>query len=73
MLALFSIPIFFYLVTILTALHSWVVRPYFREPKPRSLRDIYLFEPPEFTKQMIIAQFISDYEWNTTVLKRKLR
>lgn len=72
-LLLFSIPIIFYLLTILTALRSWIVRPYFRDPEPRPLRDDYLFEQPEFTKRRLIAQFISAYEWNATVMKKKVQ
>jgi len=72
-LLLFSIPIFFYLITVLTALRSWIVRPYFRDPEPRPLRDVYLFAQPEFTKRRLISQFISAYEWNSTVMKKKVR
>jgi len=72
-LLLFSVPIIFYLLTILTALRSWIVRPYFRDPEPRPLRDVYLFEQPEFTKRRLIAQFISAYEWNATVMKKKVQ
>ncbi len=72
-LLLFSVPIIFYLLTVLTALRSWVVRPYFRDPEPRPLRDAYLFEQPEFTKRRLIAQFISAYEWNANVMKKKVR
>jgi len=72
-LLLFSVPIMFYLLTVLTALRSWIVRPYFRDPEPRPLRDAYLFEQPEFTKRRLIAQYISAYEWNATVMKKKVQ
>ncbi len=72
-LLLFSVPIIFYLLTVLTALRSWVVRPYFRDPEPRPLRDVYLFEQLEFTKRRLMAQFISAYEWNATVMKQKVQ
>ncbi|MDD5499155.1 MAG: hypothetical protein PHI10_06745, partial [Dehalococcoidales bacterium] len=36
------------------------------------LRDEYLFEKQEFTKRRLIAHFISTYEWNNTILKRKV-
>jgi len=72
-LLLFSVPIIFYLLTVLTALRSWIVRPYFRDPEPRPLRDAYLFEQPEFTKRRLIAQFISAYEWNANVMKKKVQ
>jgi hypothetical protein len=71
-LLLFSVPIVFYLLTVLTALRSWIVRPYFRDPEPRPLRDVYLFEQQEFTKRRLIAQFISAYEWNAGVMKKKV-
>ena len=72
-LLLFSVPIMFYLLTVLTALRSWIVRPYFRDPEPRPLRDAYLFEQPEFTKRRLIAQYISAYEWNATVMRKKVQ
>ena len=72
-LLFFSVPIIFYLLTVLTALRSWVERPYFRDPEPRPLRDEYLFEQPEFTKRRLIAQFISAYEWNSAVMKKKVQ
>ncbi len=68
----FSIPVVFYLLTILTAIRSWIVKPYFRDPEPRPLRDEYLFEKEEFTKRRLIAHFVSTYEWNKTILKRKV-
>jgi len=71
-LLLFSIPIVFYLLTVLTAVRSWIVKPYFRDPEPRPLRDDYLFEKQEFTKRRLIAHFISTYEWNSNILKRKV-
>ncbi len=71
-LLLFSIPIIFYLLTILTGIRSWIIKPYFRDPEPRPLRDEYLFEKQDFTKRRLIAHFISTYEWNTTILKKKV-
>lgn len=70
-LVFFSIPIIFYLLTILTAVRSWIVKPYFRDPEPRPLRDEYLFEKQEFTKRRLVAHFISTYEWNSAILHRK--
>jgi len=67
------VPILFFLLTILTAIRSWVVRPYFRDPEPRPLRDLYLWTEEEFTKHKLIAQFISAYEWNAAVMKKKVR
>jgi len=72
-LLLFSIPIIFYLLTVFTSLHSWVVKTYFRDPKPRPLRDEYLFQQQEFTKRRLITHFISTYEWNAAILKKKVR
>ncbi len=72
-LLLFSIPIVFYLLTVFTALRGWIVKPYFRDPEPRPLRDEYLFEKEEFTKRRLIAHFISTFEWNTHILKQKVR
>ena len=72
-LSLFSIPIIFYLLTVFTSLRSWVVKTYFRDPKPRPLRDEYLFQQQEFTKRRLITHFISTYEWNSAVLKKKVR
>jgi len=71
-LLLFSIPIVFYLLTILTAVRSWIVKPYFRDPEPRPLRDEYLFEKEQFTRRRLIAHFISTYEWNAAVLQKKV-
>lgn len=71
-LLLFSIPIIFYLLTILTAVRSWIVKPYFRDPEPRPLRDEYLFEKEQFTRRRLIAHFISTYEWNAAVLQKKV-
>lgn len=72
-LLLFSVPIILYLLTVMTALRSWIVKPYFRDPEPRPLRDAYIFEQPEFTKRRLIAQFISAYEWNSNVMKKKVQ
>jgi len=72
-LLLFSIPIIFYFLTILTSLRSWIIKPYFRDPEPRPLRDEYLFQEEEFTKRRLIAHFISTYEWNATILKNKVK
>jgi hypothetical protein len=58
---------------VLTAVRSWIVKPYFRDPEPRPLRDEYLFEKEEFTKRRLIAHFISTFEWNSTILKQKVR
>jgi len=71
-LLLFSIPIIFYLLTILTAVRSWIVKPYFRDPEPRPLRDEYLFEKEQFTRRRLIAHFISTYEWNAAILQKKV-
>lgn len=70
---LFSIPVMLYLATIFFALRGWVVRPYFRDPEPRPLRDNYLFRSAEFTRRRLIAQFISSYEWNQDSIKAKVR
>jgi len=70
-LALFSIPIIFYVLTVLLAMRSWVRRPYFRDPAPRPLRDYYIAEPYQFTKRRLMTRFISCYEWNQMVIKRK--
>ena len=49
-----------------------MVRPYFRDPEPRPLRDYYLAKEPQFTTRRLLAHFISCYEWNTTVIKKKV-
>lgn len=72
-LTFFSIPILFYLATMFFALRGWIVRPYFRDPEPRPLRDYYLSKQSQFTKRRIITHFISSYEWNTMVIKNKVR
>lgn len=72
-LALFSVPIVFYMVTVLLAIRSWVRRPYFRDPEPRPLRDYYTAEPYQFTKRRLVTHFISSYEWNTIVMKKKVK
>jgi len=72
-LTFFSIPILFYLATMSFALRGWIVRPYFRDPEPRPLRDYYLSKQSQFTKRRIITHFISSYEWNTMVIKKKVR
>ena len=69
----FSIPIVFYSLAMFFALRSWVVRPYFRDPEPRPLRDYYLTRESQFTMRRLLAHFISCYEWNTTVIKKKVR
>jgi len=73
MLLLFIIPLFSYLLTVFFALRSWVIRPYFRDPEPKPLRDYYLSRHPEFTKRRLITQFIRSYEWNARVMKKKVR
>jgi len=72
-LTVFSIPILFYLATMFFALRGWIIRPYFRDPEPRPLRDYYLSKQSQFTKRRIITHFISSYEWNTMVIKNKVR
>jgi len=72
-LTVFSIPILFYLATMFFALRGWIIRPYFRDPEPRPLRDYYLSKQSQFTKRRIITHFISSYEWNTRVIKNKVR
>jgi hypothetical protein len=72
-LLVFSIPIVLYLLAMFFALRSWVVRPYFRDPEPRPLRDYYLSKESDFTKRRIITHFISSYEWNKMVIKKKVR
>jgi len=71
-LVLFSIPILFYVVCVLLTIRSWVRRPYFRDPEPRPLRDYYLAESYQFTKRRIMSHFISSYEWNAAVIKKKV-
>ncbi|MFW6126182.1 MAG: hypothetical protein ACOC58_03670 [Chloroflexota bacterium] len=72
-LLVFSVPIFGYFATVFFGLRGWVVKPYFRDPEPRPLRDHYLFRDPAFTKRRLIAHFISSYEWNSITMKRKVR
>lgn len=72
-LSLFVIPLLSYLLTVFFALRSWIVRPYFRDPEPKPLRDHYVSELPEFTKRRLITQFIRSYEWNARVMKKKVR
>jgi hypothetical protein len=69
----FSIPIVFYSIAMSFALRSWVVRPYFRDPEPRPLRDHYLSQKAQFTIRRLISHFISSYEWNSTIIKKKVR
>ncbi|AKG52911.1 hypothetical protein DGWBC_0224 [Dehalogenimonas sp. WBC-2] len=69
---LFSVPIVFYVLTVILAMRSWVRRPYFRDPEPRPLRDYYLAQPYQFTKRRLITHFISSYEWNEVVMKKKV-
>jgi hypothetical protein len=71
-ISLFSIPLILYLATVFFALRGWVVRPYFRDPEPRPLRDHYLFERAVFTKRRLITHFISSYEWNQGSIKQKV-
>jgi hypothetical protein len=70
---LFSIPIVFYSLSMSFALRSWVVRPYFRDPEPRPFRDYYLTREPQFTMRRLLTHFISCYEWNVNVVKKKVR
>ena len=70
---LFSIPIVFYSLSMSFALRSWVVRPYFRDPEPRPFRDYYLFRESPFTMRRLLTHFISCYEWNVGVVKKKVR
>lgn len=72
-LLIFSVPIMAYFATVFFGLRGWVVRPYFRDPEPRPLRDYYLFRDPAFTKRRIVTHFISSYEWNAISMKRKVR
>lgn len=71
-LILFSIPIILYVLTVILATRSWARRPYFRDPEPRPLRDYYTAEPYQFTKRRLMTHFISSYEWNSTVIKKKV-
>lgn len=71
-MVLFSVPIIFYVITVILAMQSWVRRPYFRDPEPRPLRDYYISLPYEFTKRRLITHFISSYEWNAVVMKKKV-
>jgi hypothetical protein len=72
-LLLFVIPLLSYLLMVFFALRSWVVRPYFRDPEPKPLRDYYLSRSPEFTKRRLLTHFIHSYEWNAKVMKKKVR
>ncbi len=72
-LLFFSIPIFCYFVTVFFALRGWVVKPYFRDPKPRPLRDHYMYRDSQFTKRRLITHFISSYEWNSINMKKKVK
>jgi hypothetical protein len=71
-MVMFSIPILFYVMTVILAMRSWVRRPYFRDPEPRPLRDYYIAQPYQFTKRRLTTHFISSYEWNAVVMKKKV-
>ena len=70
---LFSAPIILYFITAFFCLKGWTARPYFRDPEPKPLRDHYLFQDESFTKRRIITHFISTYELNKVVIRRKVR
>ncbi|TFG47160.1 MAG: hypothetical protein E4H31_00340 [Dehalococcoidia bacterium] len=71
-MVLFSVPIIFYVMSVMLVMRSWIRRPYFRDPEPRPLRDYYSSQPYEFTKRRLITHFISSYEWNAMVMKKKV-
>lgn len=71
-MVMFSVPIVFYVMTVILAMRSWVRRPYFRDPEPRPLRDYYSSQPSQFTKRRLTTHFISSYEWNAVVMKNKV-
>ncbi len=70
-LILFSIPVVFYVLTVILTMRSWIRSHYYRDPEPRPLRDFYSTKPCQFTKRKLITQFISSFEWNATIMKKK--
>lgn len=72
-LLLFSVPILCYFMATFFCLRGWVNRPYYRDPEPKPLHEYYLFREVEFTKRRIVTHFVSTYESNSIVMRRKVR
>jgi hypothetical protein len=70
-LASFVLGVTLYAVTMFFAFRAYAVVRYRRDPEPRPLRDLYLFEEPSYTKRRIIANLIESFDHNAEILRAK--
>jgi len=69
--ALFVLGLAFYAISVFFAFRAYAVVSYRRDPEPRPLRDLYLFEEENYTKQRIISNVIDSFGHNAKILAEK--
>jgi hypothetical protein len=62
----------FYAFTMLFAFRGYLLRNFRRDPEPRPLRDLYLFQPADFTKRRVTANRIESFELNSGLIESKV-
>ena len=60
-----------YVITMYFAFRAYAVVSYRRDPEPRPLRDLYLFQEPSYTKRRVMANLIESFEHNAEILRVK--
>ena len=62
----------FYAFAMLFAFRGYWLRNFRRDPEPRPLRDLYLFQSADFTKRRVTANRIESFELNSALLESKV-
>ncbi len=70
-LAFFVLGVSLYTVTVFFAFRAYSVVSYRRDPEPRPLRDLYLFEDPSYTKRRVMSNLIESFEHNARLVGGK--
>ncbi|MDP2674200.1 MAG: hypothetical protein Q8Q00_04740 [Dehalococcoidia bacterium] len=62
----------FYAFAMLFAFRGYWLRNFRRDPEPKPLRDLYLFQAPDFTKRRLTANRIQSFELNSQLIESKV-
>lgn len=62
----------FYAFTMCFAFRGYWLRNFRRDPEPGPLRDLYLFQTPDFTKRRLTANRVQSFELNSQLIESKV-
>lgn len=61
-----------YFFTMVIAFRGYWLRNFRRDPEPGPLRDLYLFQSPDFTKRRVTANRIQSFQVNSQLIESKV-